>query len=196
MKWLLASALAVFCFTATGCKRSPGDAPYVTTASAVPFDLNRVGTGTGIAGEWIGTYSVQGKVAHFKIAIGPLQGGSSGITFAKGRFVSVPDSDATALLAQLKIALEAKSPPIVAKRVAVLPFTLANLGDGLSRLPDGSFAETPRGGWTPSKIFLEDGDGEDVELFLNLNPSMRKGEFSIKDADYGDAALAKLAGVL
>src|ERR1017187_1287687 len=170
MKWLLGPALALLCFTATGCKRAPIDSPYVMNSSAVPFDLERVGKGTGIEGEWIGTYSAQNKVAHFKIVIGSMHE-SSGIGFGRGKFVSMPDSDATMLIAQLKTALEATKVPTVSKRVSSLPFTLADLGDGLSRLPEGSFADTPRGGWTPTKIFIEDGDGEDVELFLNLNPS-------------------------
>jgi hypothetical protein len=45
------------------------------------------------------------------------------------------------------------------------------------------------------KIFIGDGD-QQGEVFLNLNPVLRKGQFSIKDPDYGDIVLAQLASVL
>ena len=39
--------------------------------------------------------------------------------------------------------------------------------------------------------------GGDVgEVFVNINPVMRKGQFSIKDPDYGDIVLGYLASVL
>jgi len=59
----------------------------------------------------------------------------------------------------------------------------------------GGFSEKPRGSWTAMKIFLEAGDQEG-EVFLNLNPELGKGEFSIKDEDYGDFVVAQLAKVL
>jgi hypothetical protein len=34
------------------------------------------------------------------------------------------------------------------------------------------------------------------EVYLNLNPVLGKGEFSIKDPDYGDGVLLELAKVL
>ena len=43
------------------------------------------------------------------------------------------------------------------------------------------------------KIFLA---GDQSEVFLNLNPTTNKGEFSIKDVDYGDVVIAELAKVL
>jgi hypothetical protein len=45
------------------------------------------------------------------------------------------------------------------------------------------------------KIFLGEGEGEG-EVFLNLNPVLKKGQFSIKDPEYGDIVLAQLASVL
>jgi hypothetical protein len=42
------------------------------------------------------------------------------------------------------------------------------------------------------KIFVARGDREG-QVFLNLNPVLKKGQFSIKDADYGDMVLAQLA---
>jgi hypothetical protein len=45
------------------------------------------------------------------------------------------------------------------------------------------------------KIFLPKG-GDDGEVFLNFNAVLGKGEFSIKDSDYGDYLLRELAKVL
>jgi hypothetical protein len=45
------------------------------------------------------------------------------------------------------------------------------------------------------KIFIGEGDQEG-DVFLNLNPVIKKGQFSIKDPDYGDIVLARLAQVL
>jgi hypothetical protein len=45
------------------------------------------------------------------------------------------------------------------------------------------------------KIFLGKSDGP-AEVFLNFNDVLHKGEFSIKDADYGDDVLGELAKVL
>jgi hypothetical protein len=44
------------------------------------------------------------------------------------------------------------------------------------------------------KIFIgENGEGE---VFLNFSLATKTGQFSIKDPDYGDFVLAKLATVL
>jgi hypothetical protein len=45
------------------------------------------------------------------------------------------------------------------------------------------------------KIFIGEGEQEG-EVFLNLNPVLKKGQFSIKDPDYGGIVLARLAEVL
>jgi len=37
---------------------------------------------------------------------------------------------------------------------------------------------------------------QEGEVFMNMNPMVKKGQFSIKDDEYGDAALARLAEVL
>ena len=44
-----------------------------------------------------------------------------------------------------------------------------------------------------SKLFFGNGD---AELFLNLNQAIQKGEFSMKDPDYGDYLIAQLARIL
>lgn len=45
------------------------------------------------------------------------------------------------------------------------------------------------------KIFIGKKD-DPAEVFLNFNTVLRKGEFSIKDPDYGDDVLKELAKVL
>ncbi len=44
------------------------------------------------------------------------------------------------------------------------------------------------------KIFI--GENDEGQVFLNINPDLRKGEFSIKDSEYGNFVLAQLARVL
>jgi hypothetical protein len=64
-----------------------------------------------------------------------------------------------------------------------------------SQVLGGGFALQPRGNWTPMKIFIGEGEQEG-EVFLNLNPVLKKGQFSIKDPNYGDMVLVRLAEVL
>lgn len=99
------------------------------------------------------------------------------------------------LLVDLKKALQAKTPPAKVKRSTSLPFTYAILGENETRSPDGGFNDKPAGNWTAMKIFIE-GDSDQGEVFLNFNSQLKKAEFSIKDPDYGDLVLAKLATVL
>ncbi|HWY20777.1 MAG TPA: hypothetical protein VNX26_06115 [Candidatus Acidoferrum sp.] len=114
----------------------------------------------------------------------------------KGRFVAEPGSDASVLLSDLKKALEAKAIPVKVHRTRTLPFTFVNLGDDLSQAPSGGgFNQNPPGDWTAIKIFIGEGDQEG-QVFLNFNRTMRKGQFSIKDSDYGDLVLKQLATVL
>ena len=57
-------------------------------------------------------------------------------------------------------------------------------------------SDNPPGDWMMVKIFLPKGSDDEGELFLNLNPLLSKGEFSIKDSDYGDYLLKQFAKVL
>jgi hypothetical protein len=67
----------------------------------------------------------------------------------------------------------------------------------MSRDKNGGFSLRPRGSWITMKIFLTvPGKDEEAEVFLNLSTSSQKGEFSIKDPDYGDDVLGQLARVL
>jgi hypothetical protein len=75
------------------------------------------------------------------------------------------------------------------------PTTFVNIGENLSQGVNGGFNVAPPGNWTAIKIFIGEGEQES-EVFLNINPVIKKGQFSIKDADYGDLVLAQLAKVL
>lgn len=98
-------------------------------------------------------------------------------------------------MADLKKALEAKTAPANIRRVKELPFTYVNLGDNLSQALGGGFNPSPPGDWTAIKIFIGQGEQE-AEVFVNFNAAIGKGQFSIKDPDYGDLVLNQLATVL
>jgi hypothetical protein len=171
--------------------------PYGPAEGSVAFDLRPIDNKSGRR-QWSATYSSMGKTAKFRIEIDPSHAGDAEdkalhVSFGKGRFLPEPGSDASALLVDLKRALEAKAIPSKIDRVDALPFESAILGENQSRSPDGGFSSKPSGDWIAMKIFLAKGEGE---VFLNLNPVANKGEFCIKDPDYGDIVLAELAKVL
>jgi hypothetical protein len=99
------------------------------------------------------------------------------------------------LLADLRKALQAKNQHQTAATKSSVQFTFANIGEDLSQAPGGGFGTKQPGNWTALKIFLGDGDQEG-EFFLNLNPRTGRGQFSMKDPDYGDLVLGELARVL
>jgi hypothetical protein len=70
----------------------------------------------------------------------------------------------------------------------------AILGKKLDREAGGGFVGEG-GGWTATKWFLEQ-DGRSGEVYFNYNLSKRQGEFSEKDAEYGDDLLAIFASAL
>jgi len=113
----------------------------------------------------------------------------------QGRFLVEPGSDASVLLQDLKKALGAKVLPKKVRRRSSLSFVYVSFGDNESQAPNGGFNFIPPGHWTPMKIFIGEGDDEG-QVFVNTNPVMRKGQFSIKGEEYGDIVLARLATVL
>src|SRR5262249_12842937 len=117
------------------------------------------------------------------------------IATGEGKFLVVPSSDNSALLADLRKALQATKVPSPSSRMAELPFSAVIFGDKMSRNADGSYSAKPPGNWIVIKIFLPK-DGDEGQVFLNLNPNEGKGEFSLKDPDYGDYLLTELAKVL
>jgi hypothetical protein len=76
-----------------------------------------------------------------------------------------------------------------------VPFTFAIIGENLSQARGGGFNTKPGGNWTAIKIFLGEGDQEG-EVFLNLNPRTKRGQFSMKDPNHGDLVLVERAKVL
>ena len=173
---------------------------YISDPGSVGFDIEPVQPDSS-SQQWVATYSSQGKIAKFRIELGatkPLSDKESrdfDIEQGEGSFIAEPGSDASILLADLKKALEAKKLPSKVQRVRSLPFTFVSLGKNQSQASDGGFNAKPPGNWTPMKIFIGEGEQEG-DVFLNLNPVIKKGQFSIKDADYGDTVLAQLARVL
>lgn len=174
----------------------PGGAAKTDDAEgSVQFDIKPLESKAGAA-QWAATYSAGGKTAKFRIELGattPAKETDFPLSFGRGRFLSEPGSDASIFLADLKKALEAKTIPAKVGRTASLPFEFVILGKEQLRSSDGSFSGNPPGEWVPMKIFLAHDEGE---VFLNLNPTSKKGEFSIKDVDYGDVVIAELAKVL
>ena len=144
------------------------------------------------------TYRARGKTAKFQLQItlgAPLQMDSKSAEATGGNIISVSGSENASLMEDLKVALEAKRTPTKVKRKPTLPFDLVVLGEKQSRDSEGAFSSKPPGDWIATKIFLPSG-GDDGELYLNLNFVLGKGEFSIKDSDYGDYLLQELAKVL
>lgn len=199
-------SLATIVLLISGCNRPATSGQdraveaYVPDSGSVGFDITpRKGQDGSLRLE--ARYESRGKLARFAIEFGPTRPLGSKDTndfpmvTGQGRFLSEPGSDASALLVDLQRALQARKIPTRIQRVEALTFTFVNLGDNLSQAPEGGFNANPRGGWTAIKIFLEEGE-EKAEVFVNFNPAIGKGQFSIKDPDYGDSVLRQLAKVL
>ena len=173
---------------------------YLSDPNSVGFDI-QPGPGPQNSSVWLATYTARGKTAKFRIELGfskPLDDKDSkqfDIQSGQGKFIAEPGSDASVLLTDLKTALEAKVTPAKIQRATTLSFTFVSFGSHQSQAAGGGFNAKPPGNWTPMKIFIGEGDQEG-EVFLNLNPVLKKGQFSIKDPDYGDIVLARLAQVL
>jgi hypothetical protein len=173
---------------------------YVSDPNSAGFDIEPL-PDNGSAHQWLATYTAQGKTAKFRIELSqsvPLDDKESReflVESGKGRLIAEPGSDASVLLADLKKALVAKTMPIKVQRANSLSFQFVSFGKNNSQAPGGGFNAKPPGNWTPMKLFIGKGDQEG-QVFLNLNPVVRKGQFSIKDPDYGDIVLAQLARVL
>ena len=173
---------------------------YIPDSGSVGFDIEPLPS-DGPEQHWLAIYTSQGKTAKFRIEFGPTspindkESKDFDIQKGNGKFISEVGSDASVLLTDLKKSLEAKTLPTKVKRASNLPFVFVTLGKNQSQAADGGFSANPPGNWTPMKIFLGEGEQEG-EVFLNINPVIRKGQFSIKDVDYGDIVIAQLARVL
>jgi hypothetical protein len=193
------STAAVACNQSVRGTQEHASDTYISVPGAVPFDIQPLPSKAGP--EWLATYQAHGKTARFRIEFRDAHNldDRDSLDFdamsGKGRFVAEPGSDCSALLSDLKVALEAKSLPAKVRRVNTLPFTFVSFGRNQSQAPDGGFFADPPGNWTPIKIFIGHGDQES-QVFVNVNPILRKGQFSVKDPEYGDIVLKQLAGVL
>lgn len=173
---------------------------YLPDEAAVAFDLEPLRSGGGLE-QWVGTYNSGGKTARFRIEFGPAKfvpgktAADFGIESGQGRLTPEPGSDSRVLLADLKKALQAKAVPQPPRKKPSIPFTYVHIGHHLSQAPGGGFNGNPPGNWTALKLFFGRGDQE-AQVFLNLNARIKKGQFSMKDPDYGDLVLAELANVL
>jgi hypothetical protein len=170
-----------------------------TEDESVRFEVRNVST-EGTHHEWLCIHKHFGKTAQFRVQLEQECAKSEDvkntpICFGKGKFFSLTESDSSQLLQDLQKALHAKNVPSHLKRLPFVQFDYVNLGENMSRLPQGGFAENPRGDWTAMKLFLGKGEDE-AEIFFNINAVAGQGEFSIKDEDYGDAVLKELASVL
>jgi hypothetical protein len=167
-------------------------------AASVLFGLKKSGpvSGSNHSQDYDCTYQARGKVAKFRLELsyGPMSG-TLPIARGEGKFLAVQGSEGSALLEDLLKTLDAKHYPIHSRRVAELAFDAVVLGEHQDRSSSGGFADGQAGDWIVIKLFLPKG-GDDGEVFLNLNPTLGKGEFSIKDSDYGDFLLEQLAKVL
>jgi hypothetical protein len=197
---LLVALLSIGCSKSTNTTEPRAVEPYLPDPGSVGFDIAPLGGNNGST-QWRAIYTSQGKTAKFRIEFGPEKAAPTKdskavpVSFGTGRILAEPGSDSSTLLSDLAKALEAKHPPAKVKRISFLPFTFANIGTDLSQAPGGGFNTKPSGHWIATKIFIGE-DHQEGQFFLNINPATNKGQFSIKDADYGDIVISGLAQVL
>jgi hypothetical protein len=203
MKKTLATLGIMLFSLVTGCRNVGISWWSLTSEPSVPdtgegwlmFDLRPL-ENSGTLQKFDCTFQSEGKTAHFQFELTSREAsGDPPIAFTSGKLIAVPGSDARVFLHQLQKTLGAKTLPVQPLRVAELPFTAAILGTNQSHSKDGGFFTKPSGNWTAMKIFIGKKD-DPAEVFLNFNTALRKGEFSIKDSDYGDDVLKELAKVL
>jgi hypothetical protein len=104
--------------------------------------------------------------------------------FTAGRVTLIAESrsDARSLITALTKALQASHVPVVRTRVKRLDLDAVSLGYDRST------------GWIQTKLFF--GQNDNGEVYLNLNTKTGLGEFSLKDPDYGNYVVTRLARVL
>jgi hypothetical protein len=183
-------------------EQSPKDfkvEPDSREEASVEFDLklSSGSSGTEILESYDCIYHARGKTAKFRLEFKHDQRFAAALPLgaAQGKFLAVAGSDNSALLEDLKTVLDAKKVPKNSRRISELAFDAAILGEKQSRGASGGFSANPPGDWTLIKVFLPKG-ADEAEMYLNLNPVLGKGEFSLKDSDYGDYLLKALAKVL
>jgi hypothetical protein len=192
---LLLLCLGAGCKWASLVKEPPEPQVPAVGDGWLMFDLQPLNSNEKVQ-RYRATYEAERKIARFEFeVISKESSDSPPIAFTTGKLISVAGSDSSVLLRNLKTTLQAKTLPVASKRVAELPFTAAILGEHQSHAANGGFFTEPSGNWTCMKIFIGKQD-DPAEVFLDFNPVLRKGEFSIKDPDYGNDVLLELAKVL
>ena len=158
-----------------------------TNTNAVVFDV-KVVTGGSRWGPpqttWLATYKKDGKTAQFRITLPHKALGS-------GTFGREEKSDTSILLRDLGKALRGKVPEKV-DQIDELTVTFYVLGDKMTKTEKGSFQGGGKGDWLLVKMFVFH---DEAEFYLNINEKTGKGEFALKDPDYGDRVLKELGKV-
>src|SRR5262249_38547029 len=165
---------------------SPGSSSTQTSdPNSVSFKLQEMGRRKVKEGEevtWRAIHESSAVAARFQIILSLRpQNGDSPIVISTGAFIRDADSHYSEFLRQVAKALEAKSIKARKSRIGRLDFTVALLGQNLSRgsganIFGSGFTSEPRGDWIATKVFVAGGDGE---FFLNLNSKEGRGEISI-----------------
>ena len=202
--WLLLCIAAVGFVALPGCQRvadrgTSSEHPQPAETS-LAFDLEPVqGPGDG-SEQWIGKYNSGGKIARFRMDFGAAEttpgkaAGDPAVKSGEGTLLPEAGSDSSVLLVNLQKALQAKTAPTIPATKTSVPFTYIKIGENLSQ-SGGGFNANPPGNWTALKLIFGDGARES-EIFLGINASLKKAQFSMKDPGYGDLVLAELAKVL
>ena len=180
-----------------------------TNTNAVVFDV-KVVTGGSRWGPpqttWLATYpptpkgsgvagKKDGKTAEFRISLPHQALGSGKFSREPSSREATPGqgekSDTSVLLRDLGKALRGKVPEKV-DQVDELTVTFYVLGDKMTKTEKGSFKGGGQGDWLLVKMFVFH---DEAEFYLNINEKTGKGEFALKDPDYGDRVLKELAKV-
>jgi hypothetical protein len=141
---------------------------------------------------WVARYGSGTAVAEFEIHMRVAEPASPS-PFAPGSvtFRRVPNANGSGLLRDLAGALGLSEVPSVGTPLDELTCDVSFMGSHLTRGsgPDvlaGSFTSRPPGDWIVGKVFFADGEGE---VFLAVNPVLRRGEFLAKDPELATPAL-------
>jgi len=207
---LIATSIIIFSVT-FACRSksiSPGSASpgssstQASDENSVSFKLQELGRQKVKEGEevtWRAIHESSAGAARFQIIlILHSVSGDSPFVISTGAFIRETDSDYSEFLRQVEKALEAKSIKSRKSKIDRFDFTIALLGQNLSRGASGksilasSFTAEPPGDWIATKVFVAGGDGE---FYLNLNSREGRGEISIKDPEYGNVVLRELSRV-
>ena len=201
-------ALGIIGLLAHGCGRESPPRQARASTTTVPrsaklapgqFRLGDLGRAADGSTRYLAEADGSPVPCQFEIVAGKATvpaGGS--FSFGRASLARRAPSDCTSFLQTLAPLLGFKGALPTPSPSPRLEFSMAVLGTNLSRSTGraeiaGGFLTNPPGTWLSSKLFLGDGEGE---VFLNLNPTERVGELSIKDEDYATIVVTELGKVL